>query len=350
MLTERQMMILRMVVDDYVRSVEPVGSRTISKHSELGLSAATIRNEMADLEDLGFLEQPHTSAGRIPSQLGYRYYVDHLLATDVQLTERDVTAIKRLFGERVSEVERVAQQTALILSGLTQYTSVVLGPQIYETSLRSLQIVPLGDHSAVVLVVTSAGQVQNRTVTFPDGVSARDAERLVRILNDKLQGVPMYRIRSRVMEEIMREVSRHIEDYEDAVRLLDQIVTVLDGDNQEKVFLGGATNMLLQPEFRDVHKVTPVLSWLEHKERVLGALREGDSWQQKLNVRIGGENDNELLHDCSVVTVTYQVGGSPLGVIGLIGPTRMEYARVIQLLDRAARGLTELYAQHEKNL
>lgn len=346
MLTERQMLILRMVVEDYVRSVEPVGSRTISKHSQMGISAATIRNEMADLEELGFLEQPHTSAGRIPSQLGYRFYVDHLLASETQLTVKDVGAIKSLFSDRVNEVERMAQQTAQILSGLTQYTSIVLGPQVYETTLRNLQIIPLSERSAVVLVVTSSGQVQNKTVTFPEGVSLRESERLVRLLNDKLQGTPMFRIRSRVMEEIMRELSRHMEDYEEAVRLLDQIVTVIEGDVEEKVFLGGATNMLLQPEFRDVQKVTPVLTWLEQKERVLGVFR--DDARLKLRIRIGGENDNEMLQDCSIITATYQVGDSPLGVMGIIGPTRMEYGRVIQLLDAMSKEMTALYARFYK--
>ncbi|MCY0875988.1 MAG: heat-inducible transcriptional repressor HrcA [Firmicutes bacterium] len=345
MLTDRQMLILRMVVDDYVRSMEPVGSRTIAKHPELTLSAATIRNEMADLEELGYLEQPHTSAGRIPSQLGYRFYVDHLIKMHSKLSPTDVDSIKSLFGERVNEVERVAQQTAVILSGLTQYTSVVLGPQVYETTLRSLQIVPLSDHTAVVLVVTSSGQVQNRTVTFPEGISLRESQRLVKLLNDRLQGTPMYRIRSRMMEELSREISRHMEDYEEALRLLDQIVTVIDSEATEKVFLGGATNMLLQPEFRDVQKATPVLTWLEHKDRVGDALREEGSSGDKLKIRIGGENDIAMLQGCSVITATYQVGDNPFGVIGVIGPTRMDYGRVIALLDAMSQGLSDMYAR-----
>jgi heat-inducible transcriptional repressor len=363
MMTERQMLILRMVVDDYVRSAEPVGSRTISKHSDLSLSAATIRNEMADLEELGYLEQPHTSAGRIPSQIGYRYYVDNLLSADERLNTQDVGVIRSLFAERIGEIERIGQQTAQVLSSLTHYTSVVMGPQIYDATLRSLQVVGLTERSAVLLVVTSTGQVQNKTVTFPEGISIHEVSHLVEILNRNLQGTPMYRIRSRVMEEIMREVAREVEDYEEALRLLDQIVSLVDEDAEDRLYLGGATNMLLQPEFRDVQKVKSVLSWLEHPDFVLEALRQVgnddelirwkglrgiDLGKAKAKVRIGVENDVLTLQDCSLITATYNIGSGPPGVIGVIGPTRMDYGRVIHLLEHLSGQLTNLYSQWYK--
>lgn len=348
MLTDRQMLILRMVVEDYVRSAEPIGSRTISKHLDLGLSAATIRNEMADLEELGYLEQPHTSAGRVPSQVGYRYYVDHLLGRDVRLSTQDVGAIRSLFAERIGEMERIAQQTVQVLSGLTQYTSVVMGPQVYDAKLANLQIVPLSERSAVLIIVTSTGQVQNKTVHFPEGVSLHDVGHLVEIVNRNLHGTPMYQIRSRVLEEVTREVTKHVSDYEEALRLLDQIVNLVDEETTEnRLFLGGATNMLLQPEFRDVQKVTPVLSWLEHPSFVLKALSrvDGDLLQGRATVRIGGENDVQTLQDCSLITATYRMGSGPLGVIGVIGPTRMDYGRVIRLLEHLSSRLTDLYGQ-----
>lgn len=341
MLTDRQMLILKMIVDDYVRSAEPVGSRTISKHPDLGFSAATIRNEMADLEELGFLEQPHTSAGRIPSQLGYRYYVDHLM-TGAHLDQDEITMIRSVFSERMSEIERVAQQTVQILSGLTQYTAVVLGPQVYDTTLRSLQVVPLSERTAVVLVVTSAGQVHNKTVSIPEDVSVREVEHLVRRLNDRLVGTPMYRIRSRTLEEIMRDVARSVEDYENAIRILDQILPIEAGTTDNRVYVGGSTNMLLQPEFKDVQKAKSVLSWLEKPVEVFGLLKAEGVLHKRIQIRIGGENDVETLQECSLVTMTYYTGDSPVGIVGVIGPTRMEYGRVIQLLSHLTVGLSDV--------
>lgn len=341
MLTERQMMILQMVVNDYVRFAEPVGSRTISKQSELGLSAATIRNEMADLEEMGYLEQPHTSAGRIPSQRGYRFYVDHLLRSAPGLSKAEIAEIKSLFSSRIGVMERVAEQAVQILSGLSHYTGVVLGPQVYDTTLRSMQIVPIGERRSVIIVVNSSGQVHNRTVALPDGLSATDLERLISAVADRLVGTPMYKLRSRAMEEITRVVSHYMENCEEALHLLEQLLQGVDGGQDGRVYLGGAGNMLAQPEFRDFARLRPLLSWLEQPESLLDVLREDNG--PALKVRIGVENETSMLRDCSVVTATYSLAGVPIGVIGVIGPTRMEYARVMQLLTRLSEGLSRAY-------
>lgn len=345
MLTERQMLILRLIVDNYVLSAEPVGSRTISKQADLGLSAATIRNEMADLEEMGYLEQPHASAGRIPSQLGYRFYVDHLLSQGADLSAAEIERVKSLFTERIGEMERVAQQTASFLSNLTQYTAVVLGPQVYDTTLKSLQLVPISDRTAVALVVTSTGQVHNRTVTIPEGIPVRDIERMFKVLDKKLSGIPLYRIRSRALEEITLELARHMNDFEEAMRVLDQVISWMGEDSEGKLYVGGTTNMLLQPEFQDVQKAKTVLTWLEHHQDVMEALRSDETVRGRLQVRIGGENDVLTLRDCSLVTATYHVGGAPVGVVGVLGPTRMDYARVIPLLDQISKTMTELFTK-----
>ena len=342
MLSERQKMILRMIVEDYIQSAEPVGSRSISKHVDMGLSAATIRNEMADLEEQGYLEQPHTSAGRVPSQQGYRYYVDHLLQLGERLKQEEISKMKMLFSERVDEIEKVAQQTALYLSTFTQYTAVVLGPQVYDNTLRSLQVVPITEHSAVLLVVTSTGQVQNKTVSFPDDISLSQVEQLVRLLNEKLVGIPIYQMRSRIFEEISREVARQMRDFEEAQRILDRLLNVIVSEKDGKVFLGGTTNMLLQPEFHNVEKAKSVLSWLEHHDLVSKALLQESMTSAPLSVRIGGENELSMLQNCSLVTATYRIGEDPVGVIGIIGPTRMEYGRVIRVLDYLSKEMTQL--------
>ena len=170
MLTERQRLILSAIVDDYIRSAEPVGSRSISKRGDVGFSPATIRNEMSDLEEMGYLEQPHTSAGRIPSHKGYRYYVDHLLR-QTALSKKELEVIKNFFAEKILEFEKVIQQVATILSQLTNYTSIVLGPEVFSTSLKMLQIVPLNENRAVAIIVTNTGRVENKVVEIPEGVS-----------------------------------------------------------------------------------------------------------------------------------------------------------------------------------
>lgn len=171
MLSERQQKILRAIVDEYIVHAEPVGSRTVSKREDIGFSAATVRNEMADLEEMGFLEQPHTSAGRIPSQIGYRYYVDHLMGPE-RLKRSDLIMIRQLFASQMDALEQTIQQTVSILSRITNYTSIMLGPELYDNKLKHLQVIPLHDRMAVVILVTDTGHVDQRRITVPEGVSS----------------------------------------------------------------------------------------------------------------------------------------------------------------------------------
>lgn len=335
MLNDRQKLILSRIVEDYVRSAEPVGSRVLSKHDEISLSAATIRNEMSDLEDMGYLDQPHTSAGRIPSQKGYRFYVDHLL------NKRDIdsitlVALRDVFLEKMTETERIFHHTAVVLSQLTQYTSLVLGPRAYQENIRNLQVVPLTPRAAVAILVTDTGQVQSRQVQWSEDLPPEEIERLVNLLNARLKGVPVSRLRSRMYREIVEEMTRTLEHCEHAIAVLDELCTVAETED-ERVYVGGATNILSQPEFRDVDKVRPLLALLEEAKRarqVLPADLRG------LQVLIGQENQFEPLQDCTVISATYRVGGNTIGRLGVLGPTRMDYARVMQILEYAAQALT----------
>src|ERR1700730_9637872 len=246
MLSERQRMILNAIVDDYIRFAEPVGSRSISKRGDVGFSPATIRNEMSDLEELGFLEQPHTSAGRIPSNKGYRYYVDHLVQYGA-LSVHELSVMKGFFAEKISEVEQVVQQVATVLSGLTNYTSIVLGPEVFNTTLKHLQIIPLNEHTAVAIIVTNTGHVENKTFTLPPGIPMAEIEKTVNILNGKLQNVPLVQLRSKLYSVIGAELSKNVDRYEDLLHLMED---VLQNEEQDRIFLGGATNMLTQPDFK----------------------------------------------------------------------------------------------------
>lgn len=335
MLSERQKMILSAIVDDYIRSAEPVGSRSISKRGDVAFSPATIRNEMSDLEELGFLEQPHTSAGRIPSEKGYRYYVDHLLAQGA-VTRPDLNLMKTFFAERLQEMEQVIQQVASMLSGLTNYTSIVLGPEVFNTTLRMIQVVPLDEVSAVAIIVTSTGQVENKVFRIPPGVRMEEIEKFVRILNERLKGVPLFQLRSKIYTEISEELSKHVSGYDDLLKVFEEVVV---SDKQDRIFLAGSTNLLVQPEFKDVERVKSFLDLLEETPtlfKIIGSAPEG------LQVRIGSENTVAAINNCSLITATYAVDGKTLGTIGILGPTRMEYGKVIGILNHFSQDMAQI--------
>ncbi|AKG35781.1 heat-inducible transcriptional repressor HrcA [Paenibacillus durus] len=337
MLTERQRMILNAIVDDYIRSAEPVGSRSISKRGDVKYSPATIRNEMADLEELGFLEQPHTSAGRIPSHKGYRYYVDHLVPWNPEGSTETET-IRAFFTEKLNAMEQLIQHAAMILSNMTNYTSILLGPEVFHTSLRHFQLLPLDDRTAVAIIVTSTGQVENRKVSIPPEISVSEMEKVVNLLNSKLVNVPLYKLKSRLYSELGQEMQRHISHYEELMQMLDK---ALESDSEQRVYLSGATNMLTQPEFRDVDKVKDILDLLEETPTLLKMLAPA-AGGTGIRVRIGTENKHEAFADCSLITATYSIDGEAVGSIGILGPTRMEYAKVLGILGVLSRDLTAM--------
>lgn len=340
MLTERQLLILQTIIDDFIGSAQPVGSRTLSKKEEITFSSATIRNEMSDLEELGFIEKTHSSSGRVPSEKGYRFYVDHLLAPQ-HLPSEDIIQIKDLFAQRVFEVEKLAQQSAQILSEITNYTAIVLGPKVSANKLRNVQILPLGHQTAVAIIVTDTGHVQSKTITVPESVDLQDLEKMVNILNDKLSGVPVSELHNKIFKEIVMVLRQYVHNY-------DSVMKMLDGTFQfplsEKIYFGGKTNMLAQPEFHDIQKVRSLLSMIENEDALYDILK---SKQIGIQVKIGRENSSAAMENCSLISATYSIGDEQLGTIAILGPTRMQYSRVISLLQLFTRqftdGLNDLY-------
>ncbi|NOU72420.1 heat-inducible transcriptional repressor HrcA [Paenibacillus sp. LMG 31458] len=332
MLTERQRMILSAIIDDYVRSAEPIGSRSISKRGNVGFSPATIRNEMSDLEEMGYLEQPHTSAGRIPSHKGYRYYVDHLLQHGT-LHNNDLDSMKGAFAERIQEMEGVIQHVAGMLSSLTNYTSIVLGPEVFSTTLKHLQIIPLSETTAVAIIVMNTGHVENKTVSIPEGIRMSEIEKVVNILNAKLKNVPLIEFKSRLYNEISSELSKYVNGYQE---LLAVVESVLQSNEKDRVFLSGMTNMLTQPEFKDVDKVKSIFDLLEEAPTLIKLFTSSN---EGIEIKIGAENSIEAINNCSLITASYSIGDKPLGTIGILGPTRMEYGRVISLMEHLSKHL-----------
>ncbi|MEH6848278.1 heat-inducible transcriptional repressor HrcA [Bacillus pseudomycoides] len=334
MLTERQLLILQTIIDDFIGSAQPVGSRTLSKKEEITFSSATIRNEMADLEELGFIEKTHSSSGRVPSEKGYRFYVDHLLAPQ-HLPSEDVIQIKDLFAQRVFEAEKLAQQSAQILSELTNYTAIVLGPKVSANKLKNVQILPLGHQTAVAIIVTDTGHVQSKTITVPESADLQDLEKMVNILNDKLSGVPMSELHNKIFKEIVMVLRQYVHNY-------DSVMKMLDGTFQfplsEKVYFGGKTNMLAQPEFHDIQKVRLLFNMIENEDAFYDILK---SKQIGIQVKIGRENSSAAMENCSLISATYSIGDEQLGTIAILGPTRMQYSRVISLLQLFTRQFTD---------
>lgn len=344
LLTERQKKILKAIVTHYIESAEPVGSRSISKRQDIGFSSATIRNEMADLEEMGYLEQPHTSAGRVPSNRGYRYYVDHLMNPEDSIISKDIlTNISKVFTDQFNEFEQLIEQTAIILSQITNYTSIILGPEIYHTKLKNIQIVPITDESLVVILVTNTGKVEHKMLTIPQGVSINEIEKMVRFLNHKLSGIPLYQLKSKIFMEINKEFQRNSYEFEQSMKMIDQILLNLDETTLDnKIYMGGTTNILNQPEFSDINTIKDLLTLFEKTDTIRQLV---SSNHKGIEVKIGTENEIEIASNCSIITATYEFEGKPLGTIGIFGPTRMDYGRVIRILEFLTKDLSEFISR-----
>lgn len=339
MLTNRQLQILQVIVDDFVTSAQPVGSRQISKREGITYSPATIRNEMADLEELGFLEKTHTSSGRVPSEKGYRFYVDHLLQPHMIHAE-EISQIQSVFTHRIGEMEELIRESANILSELTTYTAILLGPDVQHHKVKKFQIVPLADDKAVAIVVTDNGHVENRILTLPQGFSPSDIEKMVNILNDRLTGVPLHELHIKLEAEVLSILKQHIATAETIVQSL---VDVSKNQKEGKIYYGGKTNMLNQPEFHDLNKIRMLMELMD-KESQLQSLFQPN--QAGIQIRIGSENNLIAMENCSVITTAFSTGDEQHGAIAIIGPTRMDYRRVVTLLDMMQNGLTRAFKKH----
>lgn len=326
LLTNRQLLILQVTVDDFIQTAQPVGSRQLSKKVEVPFSPATIRNDMADLEELGYLEKTHTSSGRIPSEKGYRYYVDHLLTPQL-VTADDILQIQSVFQERLTETEHVIQKTAMILSELTSYTSILLGPDVRKHRVKRFSIVPLSNDSAVAIIITDSGHVENRLFELPEGLTASDIEKMVNILNEQLTGVHLHELHRVLEKETSALLKQHIGRYGE---LMSSFGAAISSPQEEKVFYGGKSKLLHHPEFSDLHKARGLITIMDQANQISTLFSPN---QAGIHIRIGSENTLLEMEDCSVITASYTIGEEQMGSIAIIGPTRMDYRRVVTLLD-----------------
>lgn len=327
MINERKKKILQIIIEDYISSAEPVGSRTIARKYDLGLSPATIRNEMSDLELLGYLEQPHTSAGRIPSAQAYRFYVDALIEPGT-LTDNDMALIDGWYNERRRNIDDIFQSTAKILSRMTQNVSMVLTNQQTIANFCYLKFLPLDSQHAILCIVADDGSIDTNVVDIPLGMSSEEMDYLAGKMSKLLED----RNLSDISVEILQNVHTDVVEDKLIFSSLLQAVRKMTGRRQEqKVFLGGTKQLLNQPEFRDVERVRNLLGILE-EEKVLKDLLQGGE-DSGLKVTIGSENKFTGIQDCSMVQATYRLNGQIVGTMAVLGPTRMEYGKVISVMD-----------------
>ena len=322
-LDERKFRILQAIIDDYITTAMPVGSRTISRKQGMGLSSATIRNEMSDLEELGYLASPHTSAGRIPSYRAYRLYVDQIMRVGALPTSEYAT-LRKLFARRMGQMEDVLTSATQALSEMTDYTSVMIAPQM--RTIKRVQLVPLTDTTALMVTVTEQGVHKESVIHIPQGVTVEHLYTMGNLLTEKIAGRDASELPA-VMQEFYSEMAGQRE-------LFGQLMD----PNAHSVHVAGAARMLSHPEYSDVERAKSLLSTLETQDKLASLLMQRNGLE--FSVAIGPELSEAGMQDCSLVTVSYRVG-SGVGTMGVIGPTRMHYGRVISVLEAMKKVMNE---------
>ena len=337
MLTKRQVCIFKAIVDEFTRTAEPVGSKRLMDLLDFTCSSATIRNEMAALEEVGLLEKTHTSSGRIPSSKGYRFYVEHLM--EKQLDEGVKDSLQEVFKQRHYSMDEIVKKSCDILSQMTSLTSVVLGPDSKYQTLQHIQLFPLTERSAVAVFITDHGHTENKTFHFKADVSVEDIKTCCNLLNDKLAGTPINEVVDR-MKEIEPLMASHVARHE---ILFEAFVNAFMRFATDHVYCSGQANMLYQPEFADIEKLKDLMKMLEDSS----LFRQIANHEGNMAIEIGGENELIQMDDVAVVSSKFKVNKDQEGELMIVGPTRMQYSRVVALMEYMSKVLEDLYRQEE---
>lgn len=333
-LDERKVKILNAVIQTYLDTGEPVGSRTISKSSDLKLSSATIRNEMSDLEELGYIIQPHTSAGRIPSDKGYRFYVDHL----IEQKDAEVEEFKELMLEKTERMEKVLQQVVKTLATNTQYASIISAPAVRGNKVKFVQLSAVDDGQLLCVVVMDGNVVRNKMIPIADALSNEDLLKLNMLLNTNLNGLSVHEINLSLITRMKGLAGEYEGIVEEA---LGTVADTIDQDEDVTIYTSGTTNIFKYPELSDSRRASDFISTFEEKDALKELLSDAQSEETGtgIQVYIGDESHIQTMRDCSVVTATYELGEGVKGTIGIIGPKRMDYKNVMDNLKHLKRQL-----------
>ena len=343
---ERKKKILHSVVSEYISRAEPVGSRNIANRYNLGLSSATIRNEMADLEEMGFLEQPHTSAGRIPSDKGYRLYVNELMK-GYELSSRDVEVLKSMMELRLNQLDNVIKSAVKVLSELTNLTAVFTTPELKKGAIKTIELVPIDSSSMLIILVTNEGIMKNKRVAIPPGTAPEFITNFSNVLREKLSGLTIEEITVVKIREIKTAMQTNFEMLFPVIDFISEIID--DIEKEADVYLSGATNIFKYPEYSDINKAREFLELLDNKSAMSKALTlpsTGRSGRKNaVSVKIGGENELDAMKNKSVVTANYYIGDRVAGRLGVIGPTRMDYAKAVKRIERISAYMNKILAE-----
>ena len=335
MLNERKKKILQAIIELYINTAEPVSSNAILESYDLDCSSATIRNEMMELEHLGFLEKPHTSSGRIPSEKGYRFYVDELL-NDEKISLDEIQYIKSKLETKVNEIEELTRIATNTISDITHYTTVAIGPN--NNIIKDIKFVLLGSRLLMAVILTESGAIKETIIKFDEDITNSQIEGLNYIFNNRLRGKPLEKIDKPMEEYIISAMSDQADVIKPIIAQMNKKI-----DETEKLYLKGANRLFDYPEFNQIDIAKNFLSVLDTKEPMLELLNSGLA--KEINVYIGEENQKEELKDLSIITFKHTVGGRDIGTIGIIGPKRMDYSKVISIMKYISKKLNE---QEEK--
>lgn len=351
-LDDRKLKILNAIIKSYLNTGEPVGSRTISKETDLNLSSATIRNEMADLEEMGYIIQPHTSSGRIPTDTGYRLYVDKLMedkANELEIKEKNLNDMKDFLDQKVEKVEELLQNTAKLLAANTNYATMITTPMSKNMKkLKFIQLSLIEPDKLLCVVVMDSNIIKNRIITLKEELDNETILKLNIMFNSSLNGLSLNEMNIGLISKLTAQVPEHMELVRDIIDALGLALT----DNEDfKIYTSGATNIFKYPELSESSTASELISTFEEKKLLTNLITDKNldkDDKKEIQVYIGNETPVQTMKDCSVVTATYEIEEGVTGTIGIIGPKRMDYEKVVQTLKTVKTQLDETFKKHDE--
>ena len=334
-LDNRKRKILQAIVEEYIETSEPVSSGSLVQNEELHCSSATIRNEMAELEQIGFLEKPHTSAGRVPSEKGYRYYVDELLRED-NLSRKEMEMIREMLEAKVNGLEDLARIATTTLSEITHYTTIAIEPNVNNHTIVDIKFILLGTRVLMAVILTDSGIIRESIIKFDEDLTTDQVNDLTYVFKNKLVGKPLEKIEGPLEEYIMAEIKT-------GVRVIEKIIEEINKllDSSAKAYIEGANKVIDMPEFKKIDMAKDFLNVIDAKDIIADVINTGMA--KDINVYIGSESEREELKNFSIVTFNHLLDGKDIGTIGIIGPTRMDYSKVISVMKYISKKLNEDY-------
>lgn len=341
-LDERKKKILQAVIRNYLETGEPVGSRTISKYTDLNLSSATIRNEMADLEEMGYILQPHTSAGRIPSDKGYRFYVDAMM----EEKQRETVEMQEMLVERQDKMETLLKQVARVLAHNTQYATMISAPQTKRSKLKFIQLSRVDAHQILAVIVIEGNVIKNNILSVDEELSDETLLKLNILLNTNLNGLTIDEISLGMISVMKQQAGIHSDIVSEVI---DAVAEAIRAEEDLEIYTSGTNNIFRYPELADQEKASELINTFEEKQQLGELLQETSDNAENtgIQVYIGEESPVQSMRDCSVVTATYELGGGMKGTIGIVGPKRMDYDKVVGTLRTIQTQLDELYRKDD---